>query len=52
MIYGKTKLKKNEKINFNVVKMKFLAMHITNQEVSFDIFLQYFKIFLWNLIFT
>ncbi len=27
-----------EKINFKVVKMKFLAMHITNQKLSFDIF--------------
>ncbi len=27
-----------EKITFKVVKMKFLAMHITNQKLSFDIF--------------
>ncbi len=27
-----------EKITFKVVQMKFLAMHITNQELSFDIF--------------
>ncbi len=27
-----------EKIIFKVVQMKFLAMHITNQELSFDIF--------------
>ncbi len=27
-----------EKIAFKVVKMKFLAMHITNQKLSFDIF--------------
>ncbi len=27
-----------EKIIFKVVKMKFLAMHITNQKLSFDIF--------------
>ncbi len=27
-----------EKITFNVVQMKFLAMHITNQKLSFDIF--------------
>ncbi len=26
------------KIAFKVVKMKFLAMHITNQKLSFDIF--------------
>ncbi len=27
-----------EKITFKVVQMKFLAMHITNQILSFDIF--------------
>ncbi len=27
-----------EKITFNFVQMKFLAMHITNQKLSFDIF--------------
>ncbi len=27
-----------EKIAFKVVLMKFLAMHITNQKLSFDIF--------------
>ncbi len=27
-----------EKITFKVVKMKFLAMHITNQKLSSDIF--------------
>ncbi len=27
-----------EKIFFKVVQMKFLAMHITNQKLSFDIF--------------
>ncbi len=27
-----------EKIAFEVVQMKFLAMHITNQKLSFDIF--------------
>ncbi len=27
-----------EKITFKVVQMKFLAMHITNQKSSFDIF--------------
>ncbi len=27
-----------EKIIFKVVEMKFLAMHITNQKLSFDIF--------------
>ncbi len=28
-----------EKIAFKVVQMKFLAMHITNQNLSFDIFM-------------
>ncbi len=27
-----------EKINSKVVQIKFLAMHITNQKLSFDIF--------------
>ncbi len=27
-----------EKITFKVVQMKFLAMHITNKKLSFDIF--------------
>ncbi len=27
-----------EQITFKVVQMKFLAMHITNQKLSFDIF--------------
>ncbi len=27
-----------EKITSNVVQMKFLAMHITNQKIRFDIF--------------
>ncbi len=27
-----------EKIIFKVVQMKFLAMHITNQKLSFDVF--------------
>ncbi len=31
-----------EKIIFKVVQMKFLAMHITNQKLSFDIFM------VWN----
>ncbi len=29
---------KYEKIAFKVVQMKFLAMHIANQKLSFDIF--------------
>ncbi len=35
------KMQKNlniEKITFKVVQMKFLAMHITDQKLSFDIF--------------
>ncbi len=28
-----------EKIAFKVVQMKFLAMHITNQKFSFDVFM-------------
>ncbi len=28
-----------EKIAFKVVQMKFLAMHITNQKLSFNIFM-------------
>ncbi len=28
-----------EKITFKVVQMKTLAMHITNQKLSFDIFM-------------
>ncbi len=28
-----------EKISFKVVYIKFLAMHITNQKLSFDIFM-------------
>ncbi len=28
-----------EKIAFKVVQMKFLAMHITNRKISFDIFM-------------
>ncbi len=31
-----------EKIIFKVVQMKLLAMHITNQNLSFDIFIKYF----------
>ncbi len=27
-----------EKITFKIVQIKFLAMHITNQKLSFDIF--------------
>ncbi len=28
-----------EKITFKIVQMKFLAMHITNQNLSFDVFM-------------
>ncbi len=40
-IFGNLRVQKNlniEKIIFKVVQMKFLAMHITNQKLSFDIF--------------
>ncbi len=30
-----------EKIIFKVVQMKFFAMHITDQKLSFDIFTKY-----------
>ncbi len=32
------KNRNSEKITFKVVQIKFLAMHITNQQLSFDIF--------------
>ncbi len=39
-----------EKIAFKIVKMKFLAMHIANQKLCFDILkLQNYS---WNMIFT
>ncbi len=37
-IWGCKKNLNIEKITFKVVQMKFLAMHITNQKLSFDIF--------------
>ncbi len=46
-MYGLDNIKKSEaatkkcnieKIIFKVVQIKFLAMHITNQKLSFDIF--------------
>ncbi len=40
-IFEDLRVQKNlniEKIIFKVVQMKFLAMHITNQKLSFDIF--------------
>ncbi len=36
---GKQKNQNIEKIAFKVVQIKFLAMHITNQKLSFDIFI-------------
>ncbi len=47
--------KKNyiEKIAFKVVQMKFLAMHITNQTWSFDIYVKKFNKYIHvNMIFT
>ncbi len=35
---GAKKNRNIEKIAFHVVQMKFLAMYITNQKLSFDIF--------------
>ncbi len=32
------KIQNMEKIAFKIVQMKFLAMHIANQKLSFDIF--------------
>ncbi len=37
-IWGCKKNLNIEKIAFKVVQIKFLAMHITNQKLSFDIF--------------
>ncbi len=31
----------SEKIAFNVVQIKYLTMHITNQKLHFDIFTKY-----------
>ncbi len=40
-----------QKIIFKVVQMKFLAMHITNQKLSFDIFtVKKLQISSWNMI--
>ncbi len=39
-----------EKITFKVVQMKFLAMHITNKKISFDIYSRKFTISSWNMI--
>ncbi len=36
---GAKKNLNTEKIAFKVVQIKFLAMHITNQKLSFDIFM-------------
>ncbi len=33
------KKQNTEKIDFKIDQMKFLAMHITNQKLSFDIFM-------------
>ncbi len=40
-----------EKIANKVVQMKFLAMHITNQKLSFDIFMVGNLKSSWNMIF-
>ncbi len=41
-----------EKIAFKVVQIKFLAMHITNQKLSFNICIVFYKISSWSMIFT
>ncbi len=38
-IWGCKKNKNTEKTAFKVVQMKFLAMHITDQKLCFDIFM-------------
>ncbi len=35
---GAKQNRNNEKIAFKVVQIKFLAMHITNQKLRFDVF--------------
>ncbi len=50
---GAKKSKYWENPAFKVVQMKFLAMHITNQKLSFDIFtVGNLQISSWNMIFT
>ncbi len=39
-IWGGKKNLNIEKMTFKVVQMKFLAMHITNQKLGFDIFME------------
>ncbi len=42
-----------EKIAFKVFQMKYLAMHIINQKLSFNIFtVRKLQNILWNMIFT
>ncbi len=41
-----------KKIAFKVVQIKSLAMRITNQKLSFNIFKEMYKISSWNMIFT
>ncbi len=41
-----------KKIAFKFVQIKFLAMHITNQKLSFYIFIVFYKISSWSMIFT
>ncbi len=52
-IWGFQKNLNIEKITFKAVQMKFLAMDITNQILSFDIFkVGNLQISSWNMIFT
>ncbi len=40
-------------IAFKVVQLKFLAMHVTNQKLGFDLYkIKNYKIYSWNMIFT
>ncbi len=41
---GAKKKKNTEKITFKFVQIKFLAMHITNQKLSFDSFEEIIKV--------
>ncbi len=50
---GAKKNQNTEKNTFKVVQIKSLAMHITKQKLSFDIFMvEIYKISSWNMIFT
>ncbi len=61
MMYGLIgiwNLRVQKSFKFKVVQIKFLAMHITNKKICFDIFMVLFDIFMvemykissWNMI--